>query len=579
MNLSSPFNLYDAINELSENDYCHPLTTDGYWTWDSSSPPLSPIRLCVSSDGVSYSVQSYTGGQTIAGGVHNPWIDLSGDECGCNPLLSKPSTFLKFNYNIAATPECPAQWRQLRVDIVNSSVTVRRIDACNDPANSEANLYELYGVNPITLGDTAPNVYMQNEWITPTWDIRLFVDRRNLEGCTANATVSDIIHNLGTPISAYSPPSGGLGSSFGPKLTHRITATIPVGACVKSIKVAGTTYGINQVRPASPGGSVWAATTLWAAIDGALPGSHGDEYAFAVYFVGGNTFHIDFLCANSASWIGWDKADANIIVAAGGCGGAESTYNTVVQIMGGEFMRTFSDYYALPCGGNLAVITDLCPNRNESEIINAPSSNYNSIVLQNTSGRRYYIYDGKEPGGEVTTGRVAICQEVNVRIIPLGCSTPPGPADLYWQVAGAENPKAFDPLEEDVAVSDCGGCISEYEFCYPEARDAGHSGAGDGLSCNTGSPTVYEYGVTNDIDKCGGGAVVMPADGLAVYDVPSAFSSCVPNPATHRITSTIPANSLPRTYYVAWRFKDNVNFQWSNFALKRFNYLKGNCCT
>ena len=431
-------------------------------------------------------------------------------------------------------------------------------------------MYEMLGVNPVNASNTAPNLYMQNNWVTPSWDIRLRVDRRNIEGCVTNGNVYNQVFTLGTTTAEYLSGGGNFNLVFGPKLVHSMASgNINIGGCFKAIRIGGVTYTLNIER----GGTInQLATDVRNALLAALP---ANSYGLSVTG-SGTTITVQTLCANSATWVGIDKSDGFIQwTSTGGCGGTAQSNTVVTQTISGGFTKLFSGEYTTPCGTDIGTYTDLCPNRVELEIIDASASNYNSIVLQNVSGRRYYIYDEVVPG-ETGVQRQAICQEVTVNLGGTGCSGPVGPADLYWQNAGNVNPKVFEPLEQDVAVSDCSGCIAEKPFCYPEARDSGHSGSSGGLNCSKTTSVTYELPVGSSVDKCGGGAVTMSA--LTVHDVPAAFSSCTTNPATQRITSILPANSLPRTYYVAWRWRGPDN-EWSNYALKRYNLLKNDCCT
>lgn len=560
--ISNPVDLFSEYALLNVPNCV--VEPGGYFTVTAQSPGTFPLTLCVSADGVTFAPQTFTAsGQAIVSvGTDNPYIDFSG---GC-PGGPGPFTgnYVVVAYNLPAADGCVAQAKAFTLWMVNNQVLITRTD--------KACMYEGFGDNPSDQTEFAPDVDMLPDYITPSYDIKIKVERRDIEPslneCAgSDALVYDTFTVVGQDIASYTTN----GSITGPVLTHSIEATdlINIGGSLQQIKIAGA--GMVNLGTVRTGTMNQFITDIRTDLNNALS---GNKYMLIVQNAS-NRVRITMTCANGSPWVGIDKTDGFMSwCTTSTCPGSLNSTTVVTQAISGSFEK-FHSPYETPCGDFINLYTSLCPDRDVSEIIDAANSNYNSITLINEAGRRYYIYDKSAP--LEPNKRQVICHAVEALISGSGCATPPGPPVYSWQ-GGGSNPKEIAPLSEEIAESDCGGCVAERPFCFPEASDGGHTFGIDSLACSTGSSTTLIQNIAAMIEDCDGNdGTGMTLDSLTVHDVPAAFTSCTPNAATQRITSVHPANILPRTYYYAYQFNE-AGEEKSNYALVRVDITPGSCC-
>ena len=579
MMMNNPVDLFAEYAALNSG-FCT-VEPGGYFAYLTNSGS-DPLTLCVSADGISFSTQVLSINEPIVNvGTPTPFIDFSGAACMGGGAFG--GTFVVFTYNLPAADGCIAQSKAFTVWLVNNSVyLVREDDAC---------MYELWGVSPADGSDIIPDITMPSEWITPKMDVQVQVERRDVEPllneCLGPATIAyDSLEYIGTPVAAYTGPYG---TVQGPIVTHTIstdtlqTTGIQIGGYIDYITIAGLgSVGMSGLirngvdHPHTTAGAQAYASYLSGALQTTL--GMGNNFRIRIVNSGIYGFKIEATCANSVGWYGLDKTSCTLSWCnAGGCPtpNAYRTSTTVTQTVGGDFSKNFPDVFD-PCDKSLGMWVQSCPLRADLEIFDLAGCNYNTLSLQNESGRRYYIFDYHNALGE-GVGRQCICQTTTIEIQGSGCATPPGPAVFTWQ-GGGTNPKEFSPKDQDTAESDCGGCVAEVTYCLPEARDGGHAGTA-GLLCQTAMSSTLIQSITSLIEDCNGNSGgAMTLTSLSVHDVPAAFTSCTPAPGAKTITSVHPADILPRTYYYAYKYTTTL-LPFSNYGLIRVNILPGNCCT
>lgn len=568
--IANPVNLFAEYAALNSG-FCT-VEPGGYFSYLTNSGS-DPLTLCVSSDGISFSTQVLSVNEPIVSvGTPNPFIDFSGAACGGGAF---GGTFVVFTYNLPAADGCIAQSKAFTVWLVNNQVSFSR--------NDEACVFELSAVNPSDGSEIIPDYLMPTGFITAQALYNTQVEARDIDGCGG----AGIIVNTGSYLGTSQADFQAAQVLRGPYVQHSIeTGTltsdgVPVGGKINRIKLGGVgMLTINLTRNVGQSiGSYRLAVrnNIKTTLDSLLGvGCH----QVAVSGSGNFQVKISMTCANGASpWAGIDKTDGFLEWCPTGTCPAPDAYNTttvVTQTQAGAFSKEITGVYTTPCGEALKCKVETCPTAVTSPIYVLASCNYNNLTLDPATigGNRYYVFDDFE-----TSFRQAICHTVEVTISGTGCSTPPGPAVYSWQGGGA-NPKEFDPLQQDTAESDCGGCISPgLEFCYPEARRTGHNVIlNESLACATGSSTTLTQLISPDIEDCDGNdGYSMTLSSLTVHDVPAAFTSCTPIAALNTIQSVHPANILPRTYYYTYRFREGVE-QRSNYQLVRVNIVPGSCC-
>lgn len=572
----NPLNLFDEFDDLNGGG----TPTGGTWYLTSHPSGAPTLSLCISCDsGATWALTVITVGAPGVGtpicsvGNHTPLIDINGDVGGCAPLAYPDGAYV-FTYKPPNNAPCVSLTATLTVNVYTLGISLSR--------TSEACVYEAYAENPFVGGDTVPDILMPTDFITPYFLFDLNVDKRSIENCGSNSTVQTDVEYIGTSLIDY----GNGDSISGPKLIYRIetptSAFSPAGGGYITALRLGLSGDINLssiVRGSGESIHLFASRIandpggLFDQLD-TLVGA--DHYEASVVAVTPNGIRFSFTCANSGSWEGIDKTDGYLEwCAAGGCPPAGLVSTTAVtEVVSGDFTKVFPSMYTTPCGDDLSVIIGACPNRSELEIYDLAACNFGTLSLINEAGRRYHVYDN---GSDAEGGfRQNICNGVEITISASNCPGPIGPATYDWSSGSTDNPKLFDPLEEDNAQATCGECMISEGYCYPLAGKTGHDGLATGISCAVGASASHIISLGSVVENCDGDTITM--NQLTVHDVPAAFTSSTPDAGTQRITNTVPADVLPRTYYVAYRYRE-AGDEWSNYELVRTNVLKGDCCS
>lgn len=566
--MTNPLDLFSEFDAL--NGGGTPINGTWYLTSHPSGAPT--LGLCISCDGgSSWNTVALTVGGPGVGtpicslGYHTPLIDINGDVGACAPL-AYPDGAYEFTYK-PPNGACESLTATLTANLYTLAISLSRDDtAC---------MYEAYAENPIDSSDNIPDITMPPGYITPYFEFNVNVDKRSLLNCTSLGTIQSTLDNVGVSQVEF---AAGTGIS-GPTLSHRIetpsNAIFPNGY-IETLRL-GVSGDINlSAFVRGVGESIFVFINRLTNDPGGLKDQLDASVGAYMYNVqvgsnGADGVRFTFTCANVVGWEGIDKTDGFLSwCQSGGCPPSSGSTTTVTQIVSGDFIASYPTLYTTPCGDPLFVKVEACPGNAELGIYDVAASNYNSLVLQNVSGRRYYVTDLAAEGFY----RQAVCHDVEVTINSSGCPAPISPVVYDWSSGSTDNPKLFDPLEQDDAQVDCDGCMISESFCYPEAGFAGH-GVGESITCNSASPIEHLVSLGSVVTSCSGNPITMVQ--LQSVDVPAAFTSSVPDAGTQRITNTLPADVLPRTYYVAYRYRDPVE-GWSNFELVRTHVAKGDCC-
>lgn len=569
--MTNPLDLFAEFDALNGGG----TPTGGTWYLTSTASGSPSMLVCLSCDGgSSWNFVSLVAGAPGVGtpicsvGYHTPLIDINGDVGSCGPI-SYPDGAYVFTYKPPDNAPCVSLTATLTANLYTLSVDVTR--------TTEACMYELWAKNPITGTDTIPTIQMPSGWITPNAPFQAQVQRRSLLNCGSTTIVLDESKDFGISQLEYASGS----SIRGPKLQYTMSTSATAfdfqgGGYIDTVRIANVgDVDLSAIKWNAPNSIYVWASQVKSALISALDASVGPfMYDVNVLAVPGRGLKIVMTCANVSGWAGFDKGDLLMSYCSDGdCPPTPLDTDTIFsEKVVGDFTFTHNSYQN-PCGGYMASLFEACPSVAELPIYDQPACNYDTLSLINASGRRYWVHDygSSSEGGR----RQSICETNSFEIEATGCPGPIGPPTYGWSSGSPDNPQELLPLVEDTAEAECGDCLGTEEVCYPEARFTGHDGSLEFITCSAASPISHVISVASDVEKCGGGTITMSQ--LSVSDVPAAFTSSVGDPATQRITNSIPADVLPRTYYVAYRFRE-AGGEWSNFALARTDVRKGDCC-
>lgn len=576
MPFPNPVNLYASLNGTPQ--------TGGKWklvsatTWDGN--------LCTSSDGFSYSNQSITLNSTyLAGGSYLVYVDFSGIACGVSK--EGDGTYV-FSYTVGSG-SCTAT-SMLTIDVVDNVVTIGRTaavcsyfcDAVNPSTPTNV------GKNDPTYNRVAPAVFLQNQYITPRVQYQARVTRSDLEDCISPGYAVAYYQNgiLGLSQAAFAAAKGS-GYVYGieaPHVDHYIELNLAdwdTNSYVSSIKlyIAGSPVYLDvSYATYSPGSMNAFVTALNAGLAAAMTAITGDNGLYNAsfnntsLFGGDDTLRFTTTCAhNVTGWCGINKSDVEVHVCAGGgctgdtCGvnGITCVYPSVEQEAAGLFSYYEAGIYTTPCGDDLDIYFNLCPNRSDIELFNLSGCNYNTLAITNVNGRGYDT-SVSEGGGPA----YSICETISLYADSSDCADP----SYEWSPSGTGD--TLSPASPDVpytVTADCEGCEdTSEEFCYPEADDMPVNLA----LCKEVSVNDIPTSISASNSNCSAGTVDYSS--VDFYDVPSIITPSYVSGSN--IELAIPADPMPGRYFLAYRVQDSLG-RWSNYASLEVNLNRSaDCC-
>lgn len=580
MALTNPVNLY---GELSSVCACTP---DVGGTWSLTSAPAVPtFSLCVNKNGAGFSNESITAlPHNMGGGSEEDIvIDFTGASCGGSNANDGVYVFV---YTVGEGA-CQSS-ATVTVTLIDNEVSINRYD--------EACVYHLDIVNPstptniskkiATYNKVAPDIFLTNEWITPRLSYQARVTRTDLENCigpnsvtmyTSNATVGE----SHTAYTADKPAGVSSVGVDGPYVTQSFQIdglSFSAGGYIKTIKlyIGGSPVTVDLSSIPYTTTISQFAIDLQAGIVTAMNAVTGSNtfYDCTVGLAGGTNIKFTYMCAhNVTGWCGINKADTEVKVClSGGCtgdtcgvSGITCLYPSVTQSATGKFQRSTGVLYTTPCGDDLSIFFELCPNRQaDIEFFDLSGCDYNTLALVNANGRGYYTN-----AGEGTNTQYKICQTQSLSAD--SSSTSCSGATYSWSPSGSGDTIVADSNVAYTVTADCQGCLdTSPEYCFPTADDID---ANVVICKDTPNNNVTGVAMAVVNSNCSAGTIDYAS--VQFLDVDNFITPTYSGPSS--VDLAIPADEMPSFYYMVYQVPDSLGRK-SNFAIFSVRLFRSSQC-